>query len=92
MRDNIYYYCLHDMHIKVKFLVIPQYINGSTILRIDETTSDDDRRIGRLFNCDNNARLLHILSEQPFESGCYISDKQKIPKTTVNHRLVWQLN
>lgn len=53
---------------------------------------DDDRRSGRPLNCDDNARILQILSEQPFASARYISDMLQIPKPTVCHKLVWQLN
>lgn len=53
---------------------------------------DDDSRPGRPINNDENAAILRILEEQPFASFKYIFDMVSIPKSTICHKLVGQLN
>lgn len=52
---------------------------------------NDDCRQGRPLKSDDNVRILQVLTEQPFASARYISDVLQIPKSTVCHKLVWQL-
>lgn len=53
---------------------------------------DDDPRTGRPIDLQENTAILQILKDQPFASARYISDILTIPKSTVCHKLVWQLN
>ena len=55
-------------------------------------TIKDDPRSGRPLNLEDNGKILSILEEQPFASARYIGEMLSIPKSTVCHKLVWQLN
>ena len=102
-RSVIHYCFLREMNAKDIFAEMKSAYKGNTpgestiykwLKRFKEgrETLDDDPRSGRPINNDENEAILRILEEQPFASSRYISDMLSIPKSTVCHKLVWQLN
>ena len=102
-RPVIHYCFLREMNAKDIFAEMKSAYKGNTpgestiykwLKRFKEgrETLDDDPRSGRPINNDENEAILRILEEQPFASSRYISGMLSIPKSTVCHKLVWQLN
>ena len=87
-----------DIHLEMKIAYKEKTPGEYTIFKWQKRfkegreTLDDNLRPGRPINYDENAEILRILEEQPFASSRYIFDMLSIPKSTVCHKLVWQLN